>query len=175
MHSQSTHLHDGIPLEELFGYARFSTPRYSPCGSYLAYLAPMPDGGAPTIWLKSLTSTQADRALIPSYKRPITNLNWLPDSKHIVFIKDTDGDERGHLYICTIETGSVIDASPYPERRVLPHYYTSAKHPSDIVFFSNRRDITRYDVIRYCAATNTHTVVAENPGNVLTWHIDSNL
>ncbi|MDQ5940775.1 MAG: hypothetical protein QG632_501 [Candidatus Dependentiae bacterium] len=165
-----------IPIKPLFGYAPFNSPKYSPCGTYYTYIAPTANEGAPTIWIERINGTpEPARPLFPSYSRPITNYQWLHTSRHVAFIRDTNGDEVGHLYICDIETGIVTDASPFDGARILPNYALSPAHPDKIVYQVNRRIVEQYDVVRYCVTTGTWTVLEENPGNVFRWYIDHNL
>ncbi|MDQ5891103.1 MAG: hypothetical protein QG604_977 [Candidatus Dependentiae bacterium] len=164
-----------IPLKALFGYAPFSKPRYSPCGTYYTFLAPTP-AGAPTLWIERIdNSPEPARPLLRSKQRPLSNYTWLKTSKHIVFLEDVDGNEMSHLYLCDITTGTVINLSPFPGARVTPHYFLSEKHPDKILFQTNNRVASQYDVIQYCLTTGAWTTVAQNPGNVLRWYADNNL
>jgi len=174
--SKGAPLRAPVPLRDLFGYAPYNNPKYSPCGTYYTYLAPTTDGGAPVIWIERIDDCpEPPRPLFPSFTHPITNYSWLYTNKHVAFIRDTNGDEVGHLYLCDITTGTITDISPFSGARVLPSYFLSSAHPDKIVYQTNRRIVHLYDVVEYCATSGTWTMLEENPGDVFRWYVDHNL
>ncbi len=182
-------LHNSIPtktlaLSDLYHYPYFSYPRLSHDGAYIAYLAPAPEGGAPTIWrapahhmayLAKGGTIPDSYALIKKRTRPLSNFTWLYTNDHIVFIEDVDGNEKGHLYLHTISTGKTINITPFPGARVLPSYFIAPHKPTTIILQTNQRDEGLYDLMSYSLETNTLTMLEENPGNVLSWYVDHNL
>jgi dipeptidyl aminopeptidase/acylaminoacyl peptidase len=164
-----------LPLTDLFGYAPFNKPRFSPCQTYYSYLAPT-EGGAPTLWLEPVDKSTAARPLIPSQERPLTHYMWLYTSKHILFIRDTDGNEKWQLFIYDLDTGHITPVTvSAPHSRVIPVFSLSRKHPTHIVFQWNARDESCYDLYTYCVASQTLECIQQNPGNVFNWHVDNNL
>jgi dipeptidyl aminopeptidase/acylaminoacyl peptidase len=183
MHAQqktpySVHPHNtssSVPLADLFGYAPFNKPRFSPCHTYYSYLAPT-EHGAPTLWIEPVDRSCPARPLIPSQDRPLTNFIWLYTSKHIIFIRDTQGNEKWQLFVYNLTTGitTPLTASA-PHSRVIPFFSLSPKHPTHIVFQWNARKESVYDLYRYCVETHELICLEQNPGNVFNWHVDSNL
>jgi dipeptidyl aminopeptidase/acylaminoacyl peptidase len=96
---------------------------------------------------------------------------WLPDSRHIAYLKDLRGDENTQLY--------VLDArGPFAPWQVTPwpgvrSYYVGAGEQGTARFFfaSNKRDRSTMDLYEADAATRSVREVARSDGNVLAWII----
>ena len=173
-----------VTLADLYNYPTFSHPRFSPCGSYFTYLAPAPIAGAPTIWLAETknklphdtpTTIKGARPLIINRTRPLTNYTWMHTGNHLLFIQDTDGNEKGHLYVHDIAAGTTTAITFLPQERVLPSYFIKKESPTTVIFQNNKRDEAVYDVIAYDVVTGAYTTIEQNPGNVISWYIDNNL
>jgi len=172
MHTHTSEIHNALSATELFDYATFDKPQYSPDHRYLSYLAPSPINGLPTVWLKTLGSTEQPQPLLPNHPRPLLNYKWLYTSTHITFVADENGDERGHLYLCDIATGTVTNLTPHKGARVLPTYYISAADPQAIVFHWNVRHEEAYDLYRYNLKKAETTLIEHNDGSIASWYVD---
>ena len=149
-----------IPLEVLFGNPEKASPRLSPDGKKLAWLAP--DEGVLNIWVDGKPVTK-DRG------RGIRNYFWAEDSETLLYIQDKDGDENWHLWAAgTTER----DLTPFPgvQAQIVA---TGPKFPHEILLTMNKRDPKLHDVYRCDIRTGALTMAAENPGAVVGWVADA--
>ncbi|HLK56367.1 MAG TPA: S9 family peptidase [Chthonomonadaceae bacterium] len=158
-----------IPRAVLYGNPEKTGPQLAPDGKTLAYIAPLE--GVLNIWLRT-PGQEDDRALTQDKKRGIRSYFWRPDSLHILYIQDQDGDENWHLYQTDIHTGETRDLTPYPNVRativsVHPDF------PDAILIGLNLRDPRFTDVHRVNLITGEVTLDTENPGDVTGWEEDN--
>src|SRR6516225_2125478 len=76
-----------IPRDVLFSNPEKTSPRISPNGKLLAYLAP--DKGVLNVWVRTI-GHQDDRLTTSDRKRGIQNFIWQEDGEHILYIQDRD-------------------------------------------------------------------------------------
>lgn len=99
---------------------------------------------------------------------------WLPDSRHVAYLKDLRGDENTHIHVfdsrAPFEPWAV---TPWPGVR---SYYVAGGEPGTARFFfaSNRRDRSTFDLYEADVATRSVREVARSNGLVLGWIIGSN-
>ena len=86
--STSTSDHQLIPREVLFGNPKYTSPKLSPDGKYISFLAP-DDLNVLNVFVK-LTSEPLDQArMITNDKsRGIRNAFWAEDSKTVLYMQD---------------------------------------------------------------------------------------
>jgi dipeptidyl aminopeptidase/acylaminoacyl peptidase len=150
-----------IPIETLFGNPEKASPRLSPDGKSVAWLAP--DEGVLNIWRDGKPVTR-DRG------RGIRSYFWAEDSQTLLYIQDKDGDENWHVYR-TGSAGAEVDLTPFPgvQAQVVA---TDPKFPHDVLITLNKRDPKLHDVFRLDIRTGALTSAAENPGAVVGWLSD---
>lgn len=100
--------------------------------------------------------------------------SWLPDSRHIAYLKDFSGDENTQFFVLDSENPDAKPwaVTPWPGVRSA---YVARGTPGSARFFfaSNRRDRSEMDLFEADAATRTVREVArsEADGRVLAWFI----
>src|SRR5689334_24112532 len=95
-----------IPRQVLFGNPERATPRLSPDGTQLAYLAPV--NGVLNVWVRTLGKTD-DRAITNDTHRGIRRYFWQFDNRHILYLQDEGGNENWRLYQTEIATKGTKD------------------------------------------------------------------
>ncbi|MEO0854717.1 MAG: S9 family peptidase, partial [Cyanobacteria bacterium J06648_11] len=105
-----------IPRATLFGNPQRTSPRLSPDGKYLAYIAP-DDRDVLQIWLQD---SEGDRQLTRDKKRGIRLFFWTYQIDRLIYLQDADGDENFHLYLVDIVTGMVRDLTPFEGVKASP-------------------------------------------------------
>lgn len=107
-----------IPREILFGNPERTSPRLSPDGKYLAYIAP--DGNnVLQVWLR-IVGQEDDRQLTADKKRGIRIFFWTYDGEQLIYLQDSDGDENFHLYSVNIQSNIVRDLTPFQGVKAQP-------------------------------------------------------
>lgn len=157
-----------IPRETLFGNPEKASPKISPDGRLLAYIAP--DEGVLNLWVRTLGS-EDDRVVTRDRKRGIRSYLWAYDNRHLLYVQDFDGDENWHVWSANLETGIIRDLTPFlgAQARVVE---VSPDHPTRLLVALNHRDPTVHDVYSVDIETGAVELVELNPGDVVDWVAD---
>ncbi|MFO1302486.1 MAG: S9 family peptidase [Burkholderiales bacterium] len=155
-----------LPLRDFFRNPNETAFQVSPDGRYLAWLAPYErrlnvfvrplDGGDPV----RVTSETA---------RDIGGYFW--KGERIVYVKDFGGDENFHVVTVDRTGGDARDLTPgeHVKADVVDILEDDDAH---LIVSHNRRDASVFDVFRVELATGKETLIAENPGNIVSWGTD---
>lgn len=162
-----------IPRDILFGNPEKSSPKLSPDGKFMAYLAP--DKGVLNVWVETVGKDD-DRVVTQDRRRGIRAYGWAENSRHIIYIQDRDGDENWHVYSVDLqapETAPVIrDLTPFAG--IQAQISGSHKdHPEELLISMNLRDRRFFDVYRINILTGATVLDTQNPGDVRGWIPDS--
>ncbi|MGB8910255.1 MAG: S9 family peptidase [Candidatus Cybelea sp.] len=161
-----------IPRAVLFGNPQKASPAISPNGTMLAYLAPY--NGVLSIWVRTIGKSD-DRVVATDPARPIRNVVWQPDAKHVLYEQDKGGNENFHVYQANIATKATRDLTPFGDKVRSDIESVDPRFPNEILITSNKRDPNVFDVYRVDLATGVATLDAQNPGSVGGWAEDNNL
>lgn len=158
-----------IPRSILFGNPTRSAPRISPDGRRLAYLAPS-DGGVLNVW-EGAAEGQEFRQVTNDTYRGIRSYFWAEDSRHLLYLQDSHGDENFHVFAVDMQTGTERDLTPYPGVKA-QNIMLDKDRPDEILVGLNRRDESVFDMHRVHVASGETTLDTENPGDVVGWLTD---
>jgi dipeptidyl aminopeptidase/acylaminoacyl peptidase len=161
-----------IPRAVLFGNPQKVSPVVSPNGAMLAYLAP--SNGVLSIWVRTVGQSD-DRVVATDPARPIRNVVWQPDSKHVLYEQDKGGNENFHVYRVDIATRSSRDLTPFGDKVRSDIENVDPRFRNVILVTSNKRDPNVFDVYRIDLRTGAATLDTRNPGRVGAWAEDNNL
>jgi len=160
-----------IPREILFGNPVKTSPRISPNGTMMAYLAPV--NNVLNVWVKTI-GKKDDRAVTKDDNRGIRRYFWAEDSEHIMYLQDVGGDENWRLYGVNLETDEIKDLTPYEDVQV--QIICSDKHfPNELLIGMNKENPKVHDVYHLDVPTGELELVAKNPGSISSWLADANL
>ena len=149
-----------VPREVLFGNPERASPRISPDGTRLAWLAP--DEGVLNVWVGSVGSDEA-RPITVDRDRGIRSFFWAHDNRHLLYAQDIGGDENWRLYDVDLNTDEIRDLTPFAE--VQARVEETDKHfPDQILVGLNVENPELHDVYRLDLPTGELTKVVENPG-----------
>jgi dipeptidyl aminopeptidase/acylaminoacyl peptidase len=167
-----------IDREIFFGNPEISRARLSPDGKFLAFVRPWND--TQNIWVKGVDEPfTAARRLTAEKKRPIPNFMWSYDSKYVLYVKDTDGDENFNLFAVDPNESPKTDTGIPNSRdltglkgvRVL--FYSVPKSNPDVVYLGlNDRDKAWHDLYRLKISTGERSLVRQNTERIADWIFD---
>jgi dipeptidyl aminopeptidase/acylaminoacyl peptidase len=158
-----------IPRELLFGNPERVSPRISPDGKRLAYLAP--SEGMLSVWVRTI-GEHDDRVVARDPARPISRIFWQGDSAHVLYLQDRQGDENFHLFSVDLKGGAAREITPGERVKIEP-LDIDERFPDEILIASNARDERVFDVHRLDLAKHTDQLDTENPGDVGGWLNDN--
>ncbi len=151
-----------VPREILFGNPERISPRISPDGARLAWIAP--SEGVLNVWVRTVGADD-DRVVTEDRDRGIRQFSWAPDNRHILYLQDTGGDENWHLHDVDLATGAIRDLTPFDGVQARIEHVD--KDFSDRILVGLNRDNPQlHDVYSLELATGELTKIVENPGYV---------
>lgn len=158
-----------IPREVLFGNPVKTSPRISPDGKRMAYLAP--EENVLNVWVKTI-GLEDDRVVTHDKNRGVRFYFWAHDDRHILYLQDVGGNENWRLYGVDLETDEVKDLTPFDEVQVqiVDH---NKNFPNDLLIAMNKDDPKVHDVYHLNLASGELQRVAKNPGNFVGWVTDA--
>ncbi len=158
-----------IPRNVLFGNPVKTSPRISPDGKRMSYLAPVND--VLNVWVGT-TGGDDYRPVTQDKERGIRAYIWAADNKHILYIQDVGGNEDWHLYATNLETYETRDLTPF--ENVQARVIDSDKHfPNELLIGLNKDNPQVHDVYHLDLPSGELTLVAKNPGNIASWVTDT--
>ncbi len=135
----------------------------------LAYLAP--DEGVLNVWVRTV-GCDDDRPVTSDRKRGIHDFVWQPDSAHIIYAQDVDGNENFHIYQTSVGTRVTRDFTPWEGTRA-QLVAVDSHHPDIMLVAFNRRNPELFDVYRCRFDTGEMELDTENPGDVAAFTPDN--
>jgi dipeptidyl aminopeptidase/acylaminoacyl peptidase len=158
-----------IPRNILFGNPTQTSPRISPDGKQLAYLAPV--NNVLNVWV-GLVGKNDFHPVTNDTERGIRMYFWAPNNKQVLYIQDAGGNENWRLFATDIETHATRDLTPFENVQV--QIIDHDKHfPNEILIAMNKENPQVHDVYNLNLTTGELKVVAQNPGNIAGWVVDT--
>ncbi|MEG4350855.1 S9 family peptidase [Microcoleus sp. LAD1_D3] len=159
-----------IQRQILFGNPEKTSPRLSPDGKYLAYIAPDENN---VLQVQLRTVGQADdRQLTADKKRGIRIFFWTYSGEELIYLQDAEGDENWHLFSVNIQSNLVRDLTPFQGVQAQPIAF-DRNFPNEILVGMNIRDRSKHDVYRINLKNGAVEFDTDNPGNIVGWTADA--
>ena len=167
-----------IPREILFANPSKASPRLSPDGSKLSFLAPV--NGVLNVWVGPVNDPDAARPVTSDTGRGIRIYHWAYTDQHILYLQDEDGDKNWRLFSVDItsgrETALTPDTATAPGATEMHEVSAriqqlSPKYPRDIVIGLNDRD-PRYHDLYVCNIDTGELVQFQENEGFLGFHTD---
>jgi dipeptidyl aminopeptidase/acylaminoacyl peptidase len=165
-----------IPRKVLFGNPERVSPRLSPDGTRLAWIAPQ--DGVLNVWLAPVspqTGVDWDRAEVVTddADRGIRQFAWAHDNRHLLYLQDTGGDENWRLHDVDLATMQRRDLTPFDgvQTQIVA---IERDFPAEVLIGMNKDNPQLHDVYRLDLETGELTKEVDNPG-FLGWIADSKL
>ncbi len=155
-----------IPLTVLFGNPERVSPRLSPDGTQLAWIAPQ--NGVLNVWRAPISPTtgvdwDAAQVVTDDTDRGIRQFAWAHDGRHLLYLQDTGGDENWRLHDVDLTTMQRRDLTPFPgvQTQLIA---TEKDFPDEILIGLNKDNVQLHDVYRLDLRTGELTKELTNPG-----------
>ena len=150
-----------IPRDVLFGNPDKTSPRLSPDGKFLSYLAPV--DGVLNVWVGPADDPKEAKPVTADKKRGIRTHRWAYTNKHVLYLQDADGDENWRVYSVDLQSNKTTDLTPLKgvQARIDD---VSHKFPEEILVSLNDRDRTLHDVYRLHILTGEKKLIQKNEG-----------
>jgi dipeptidyl aminopeptidase/acylaminoacyl peptidase len=165
-----------IPREVLFGNPERLSPRISPDGTRLAWIAP--HEGVLNVWIAPTSAEggvdwAAAQVVTEDTDRGIRMFAWAHDGRHLLYLQDTGGDENWRLHDVDLETMQRRDLTPFDgvQARLIA---MERKFPTEVLVGLNRDNAELHDVYRLDLVTGELTKEVDNSG-FIDWIADAQL
>jgi dipeptidyl aminopeptidase/acylaminoacyl peptidase len=158
-----------LPREHFFDNPERAGARLSPDGQTISFIAPR--DGVLNVWVRPRAGGP-EIPITDDRNRGVRSYFWSRDGRYILFVEDGDGDENYHVYAVDPHSPDRLrDLTPFAGVRAGIVAAPRAT-PRQILVSLNRRDPSVFDVYALTLASGRLELVAENPGNIVSWHAD---
>lgn len=158
-----------IPLRHFFDNPERALARLSPDGARISWLAPR--DGVLNVWVRDVRGGEAV-PVTDDRDRGVRSYSWSRDSRRILYMQDSGGDENTHLLsIGASGEGRARDLTPFPGVRAGLIAAPRAT-PRHVIVSMNLRDRTVFDAYRLTLANGRLELIGLNPGNIIGWVAD---
>jgi dipeptidyl aminopeptidase/acylaminoacyl peptidase len=166
-----------IPLKQLLSPASIQAPEISPDGKLLSAIAPL--DGAPNLFVGPAGNWAAAGPVTRVPGRGIQAFDvsgnviyrWTPDSRHLLYLQDNNGDENWNLYVADVESGESKNLTPFKGAQVRI-MATSWEHPDLVLVGINNRVRKWHDIYRVNILSGQMDLVEKNDRFV--WYLVDN-
>ena len=148
-----------IPREKLLGNPDKASPRISPDGRRLAFLAPVE--GVLNVWVGPIDKPDEARPVTHDKVRGIRIYQWAYDNRQIIYLQDVAGNENWHVYAVDLERGQTTDLTPLENVRAEIEEI-SDRIPDKIIVGLNDRDPEVHDLYEIVLATAERRLIQKN-------------
>jgi dipeptidyl aminopeptidase/acylaminoacyl peptidase len=154
-----------IPRRILFGNPERISPRISPNGTSLAWIAPHNE--VLNVWTAPVGPDGVDwdsaQVVTNDTDRGIRVFGWAHDGRHLLYLQDTGGDENWRLYDVDLTTMQHRDLTPFEgvQAQILA---TEKDLPDEVLVGLNRDNPALHDVYRLNLTSGDLVKEVENPG-----------
>jgi dipeptidyl aminopeptidase/acylaminoacyl peptidase len=156
---------DLIPRSVLFGNPERTSPRISPDGTQLTWVAPR--DGVLNVWVAPFGSEGVDwakaRAVTEDTDRGVRMYTWARDGQHVLYVQDKGGDENWRLYDVDLVSGQRRDLTPFENIHAMI-IGTSKRRPAEVLVGVNADNPELHDVYRLDLVSGALTKEIDNPG-----------
>src|SRR5262249_19036986 len=145
-----------IPRKLLFGNPDKASPKLSPDGKQLSFLAPV--NGVLNVWVGPADKPDAAKPVTKDTKRGIRQYFLAHTNQHLLYLQDSDGNEDFHVYRVDLANNETKDLTPLKDVRAEIDN-VSHKFPTELLVGLNDRDPRFHDLYRVNLLTGDRTLV----------------
>jgi dipeptidyl aminopeptidase/acylaminoacyl peptidase len=165
-----------IPRKQIFGNPDRASPRLSPDGKQLSFLAPV--NGVLNVWVGPADNPDAAKPVTDDKSRGVRQYFWAFTNQHILYLQDEGGDENWRIYSVDLASGKKTDLTPFDSipgpdgqpikmgdkvlRPTAQIESVSHRFPDEILIGLNNRSPQFHDLHRLNIRTGKLTLVEKN-------------
>jgi dipeptidyl aminopeptidase/acylaminoacyl peptidase len=161
-----------------YGEIAISGAQISPDGRSLSFLKPYK--GTRNIWVKGVDEPfSAARPVSAEATRPIRSYFWSHDSKFILYVQDSGGDENFNVYAIDPKLPADAKTGVPPTRpltnlsKVRTQIFAVPKAKPDILYIGlNDRDPKWHDLYELSISTGEKKLLRKNTEEIAAWQFD---
>jgi dipeptidyl aminopeptidase/acylaminoacyl peptidase len=146
--------------------------KISPDGRSIGWLAPLQ--GALNLWVGPADDVAKAQPVTQETASGVRSWRWTFGSDRVVFARERDEDESGHLYVVDVAKKETRDLTPVDGVRA-ELLGLSPKRPKEALVGLNDRDKKFQDVYLVDIATGARKLVQQNDGGYDGWLSDDDL
>jgi dipeptidyl aminopeptidase/acylaminoacyl peptidase len=150
-----------VPRRTFFRNPDRANLQLSSDGAQLAWTEPV--AGIQNVFVAPLNDIARARQITKETQRSISSYLWAYTNRHLVVLRDSDGDENYRCHSVDLETGKELALTEQPGVRSFI-WRASRDYPTDMLFGVNARDRRHFDVVRIDVTTGESRLVFENSG-----------
>lgn len=150
-----------MPRRLLFGNPERMSPKISPDGRRLGFLAP--SEGVLNVWVGPVQDPSAAKPVTKEKSRGVRTFLFPYASDYVLYRQDKGGDENWHIYAVDLKTGQIKDLTPF-EGIAAQIQGVSQKIPNEVLIGMNDRDKKLHDLYRVDIRTGARKLVRQNDG-----------
>jgi dipeptidyl aminopeptidase/acylaminoacyl peptidase len=148
-----------IPRELLFGNPERFRGRISPAGDKVSFVAPV--DGVQNVFVGPADDLDAAVPVTNDRSRGIQVYHWSASNDHLLYLRDTGGDENDHVHVVDLTSGEARDLTPFAGARS-ELWQKSWSNPDEIVVGINARNPQRFDAYRINIRTGQMRFLFQN-------------
>ncbi len=161
-----------------YGEVAIAGAQISPDGRYLSFLKPYK--GTRNIWVKAAAEPfSAARPVSAEATRPIRNYFWSHDSKFLLYVQDSGGDENFNVYAINPALPADPDTGVPPTRAltnlkgVRTIIFAVPKSKPDVLYIGlNDRDPKWHDLYELSISSGEKKLLRKNTAEIASWQFD---
>ncbi len=156
-----------IALEDFFKNPEKTAFSLSPDGEHLAFKKPWKK--RLNVHVQKIGEEEAVR-ITGATERDIAGYFWANNNR-IAYVQDTAGDANFRLYAVNIDGSELKELTPFEKVKVdlIDRLENDDEH---MLIQMNKRDAGVFDVYRISINTGEMEMIAQNPGNIVSWLTD---
>lgn len=161
-----------IPRQTFFENAHALNPKISPDGNWLSWVAAV--DGVMNVWVAPRADLSKARPLTRQTDRPIFQHDFARTNAHILFSRDTGGDENFHVWCVGLDGADARDLTPFT--KTLAHI-VGLHHgdPQLAAIAMNDRDPSWHDLYIVDIRTGVRTLLYQNTNEISDFGLDTHL
>jgi dipeptidyl aminopeptidase/acylaminoacyl peptidase len=158
-----------VPLNVMFAEPEYSNPSVSPDGRQVLYRHITPDGVTDKIMVRNMQTSMENDVPYPAQGIPV--FQWASDSRHVLFMMDSNGSENYSIYSVDIASGKSTEL--YNKSGVDSEIVSlDGANPKGLYYATNERDANCFDLYWCDITTGKPKLVLQNPGEIQNWYFD---